>query len=360
MSAENGTLQEFDVTITETLKMTVNVEAASREEAEQMVSDGWRNSEYILDADNFTDVEFEASPVSRELARDAQPHEKGESNTMEGNENMANTAVNSEPLSENQYVKELFSILQDNGKDSAGLSALLGHVTAMEDFVKRAEDRIAEMKTQLAEIKEVQDHPVKTSLQNAIKNLEQKVAEIKERIGELKANIINGCKNAVDAFREKGITALDKLASFFRIKDDLQDLNKRISNTIKADDNAMAKIESFANEYHSAGRAIKNMARVAVGKKPISAKKEAGKLAKAVSAPYKAQKAMLIRMQVSVNKAISSLDRLEARAADKKAERATAKKPSLMGQLKENLEAVEQAKREHRALERATSKGAEL
>lgn len=53
-------MKEYDVTITETLKMTVTVEAESQMEAEQMVSDNWRNQEYILDADNFTGVDFKA------------------------------------------------------------------------------------------------------------------------------------------------------------------------------------------------------------------------------------------------------------------------------------------------------------
>ena len=59
----------FAVTITETLKMTVEVEAASREEAEQIASDNWRNSEYILDADSFAGVEFEAAPAKRERSK---------------------------------------------------------------------------------------------------------------------------------------------------------------------------------------------------------------------------------------------------------------------------------------------------
>ncbi len=55
--------QRFKVTITETLKMTVEVEAEDKYEAEQMVSDNWRKSQYILDADNFVGVTFEAPPV---------------------------------------------------------------------------------------------------------------------------------------------------------------------------------------------------------------------------------------------------------------------------------------------------------
>lgn len=54
-------MKEFDVTITETLKLTVSVEASSKEEAEQMVSDQWRAGEHVLDADNFVDVEFESN-----------------------------------------------------------------------------------------------------------------------------------------------------------------------------------------------------------------------------------------------------------------------------------------------------------
>ena len=51
-------MKEFKVTITETLKKSVTVEADSREEAEQLVSDRWHNSDYILDADDFQGVTF--------------------------------------------------------------------------------------------------------------------------------------------------------------------------------------------------------------------------------------------------------------------------------------------------------------
>lgn len=61
----------FEVTITETLKLTVEVKANSREEAEQFVSDRWHDSEYILDADNFVGVEFDATEVERKKDREA-------------------------------------------------------------------------------------------------------------------------------------------------------------------------------------------------------------------------------------------------------------------------------------------------
>ena len=50
-------MKEYDITIRETLEMTVTVEAESREEARQKVADNWKNGEYILDAESFKDVE---------------------------------------------------------------------------------------------------------------------------------------------------------------------------------------------------------------------------------------------------------------------------------------------------------------
>ena len=52
---------KFRVTITETLKRTVEVEADDPDQAEQMVSDGWHCSKYILGADDFAGVEFKTA-----------------------------------------------------------------------------------------------------------------------------------------------------------------------------------------------------------------------------------------------------------------------------------------------------------
>jgi len=60
-------LKEYEVNIRETLEMKVVVEAASREEAEAIAERNWKNGEYILDADNFKGVEFEAK----------KPHNRG-------------------------------------------------------------------------------------------------------------------------------------------------------------------------------------------------------------------------------------------------------------------------------------------
>ena len=53
-------MKSFDIEITETLQRTVSVIADSREEAEQMVDDGWHNGDYVLVSVEFFDVDFKS------------------------------------------------------------------------------------------------------------------------------------------------------------------------------------------------------------------------------------------------------------------------------------------------------------
>ena len=59
-------MKKFEVTITETLKKKVEVEAETQEEAEQIVTDDWYKGEHILDADNFSEVVFDAKEYEPE------------------------------------------------------------------------------------------------------------------------------------------------------------------------------------------------------------------------------------------------------------------------------------------------------
>ena len=59
-------MKTYIVTITETLRMEVEVEASSRFDAELLVKNRWNNGAYILDADHLKGVTFSATPPIRE------------------------------------------------------------------------------------------------------------------------------------------------------------------------------------------------------------------------------------------------------------------------------------------------------
>jgi hypothetical protein len=53
-------MMRYEVTIHENLEMKVTVEASSIDEAEEIVESRWKNSEYVLTSEDFSDVEFKA------------------------------------------------------------------------------------------------------------------------------------------------------------------------------------------------------------------------------------------------------------------------------------------------------------
>jgi len=58
-------VKSYKVFITETLQMEVDIEAKSRSEAVEIAERNWNNSDYILDADHFKGVTFEAEKPVR-------------------------------------------------------------------------------------------------------------------------------------------------------------------------------------------------------------------------------------------------------------------------------------------------------
>jgi len=61
-------MKEYNVLIRETLEMTVTVEAGSAAQAREIVERNYRNSDNILDADNFVGVTFTV-PKNRDYER---------------------------------------------------------------------------------------------------------------------------------------------------------------------------------------------------------------------------------------------------------------------------------------------------
>jgi len=255
---------------------------------------------------------------------------------------MADTSA---PLADNHYLKELFTILRDNGRDTSGLASLLEYVSGMEQWLHHAESQLTHMRRDLAGMKEIQNHPVKNKLKQAITALEGTIAEVRKRLGELKSAIAEGAKNAVSAFKEKGVAALDRLASFFHVKGIMQRLRKSLTEGIRSNTQVMADIEAFSKSYHQAGLGMKNMTRVLRGKETEQEAKPVGKLAKTLQAPYRAMRSALAGIRKAVDAAIGKLEQLEQTATDRRAARATGK-PTLMQRLERNKARVERERLE--------------
>ena len=255
------------------------------------------------------------------------------------------------PIAENEDVKELLAILRENNSPSTqDFLAVLQQVGAMEKQLDAAIKELSAMRQELKEAQE-QNHPVKTALQNAVITMQGQVLDFRDKLNELKQNVIDGCKNAVAAFKEKGISALDNVARFFKVRPILEAMRNELDSNIKFDDKAISKIEDISTEYHEAGRHLKNMGRAMLGKEATQEVKPQGKLAAVISAPFRAERSQFAAMKKSVENTISSISRLEDRAAERK--------PSIKEALAVHGEKVEQAKKDAPTVDRPRPANAE-
>ena len=217
-----------------------------------------------------------------------------------------------QPIAENEHVKEFLAVLQANPiPGSQEFLEMIGHVGALEQRLAEAVD---ELKTMRQELQKVQSHSLKAVLQRSYKSLENNVAAMRQRLSELKSHIIDGCKNALASIREHGITALNGIARFFHIKPALESMRQLADSSMRIDEKAIDKIQSFATEYHAAGKHLKNMGRTLVGKPPVEGAKSPGKIAKLFAAPYRADRACMVSARKTIDKAVDSLSRLEQAA----------------------------------------------
>jgi len=246
-----------------------------------------------------------------------------------------NTAA---PIMTNENVTELLKILRDNNAPTMrDFMAMLNQVAAMEKQYAAMTNELAAMRRDLAEAQK-HNHPVKDTLQKAVTALQAQALELRDKLAALKDNIITGCKNAIEAFKDKGVAALDGIARFFHIKPLLEGIRNNAAANIAADDRAIAKIEAISTEYHETGKHLKNIGRAMIGKDTVQDAKPVGKLAHAFEAPYKLNRKINVSMKKSVESAIGAMARLEAKAAERK--------PSIKKTIEENNKKVEREKAE--------------
>jgi len=251
-------------------------------------------------------------------------------------------ATQAPPVMENEHVKELLGIMEANNLSTMkDMLDILNQVGAMEKQLDAAVTELAAMRQELKTAQE-QNHPVKTAMQKAVIAMQGQVLDLRDKLAELKQNVIDGCKNAVAAFKEKGISALDNITRFFKIKPVLENMRDSLNKNIRFDDKAIAKIEAVSAEYHEAGRHLKNMGRALIGKEAVAEAKAPGKVAATVAAPYRAERSCFVSMKKSVEAAIRKMERLEEKA----------RKPSIKQTMQTLNEQIAQAKKDAASPER--------
>lgn len=251
---------------------------------------------------------------------------------------MPNANREAVPVTENEYVAELLAILKNNNSpDHYSVTALLGQIAEMQKQLGATLQELAAMRRDLAEV-EKQSHPIRNTMQKAVIGMQARALDLRDRLGELKAAVIDGCKKAVEAFKEKGLAALDGIARFFKVRPILEAIHAGAEKSAQAADRAIVNIEAAGMRYHEAGRNLKNVGRALMGKDDISEATPNGKAINALTAPYHAAR-------VSFNK-IGNRTAVMAKDLKRLEEKAAVRKPRVKTLLKKYKKVIERESRE--------------
>ena len=249
-----------------------------------------------------------------------------------------------DPLQSNEAVQQFMKLLEENGRagQSADLSALMWYMDGMSRQFDAVFQELQEVKAQLAKEKEP---AVKKVMEGVSVNLENKLDWARNMLAGLRERIAECARNAVEKFKEAGVSALDKAVSALHVKNVLEALQEHLSGMIDNTKRSMEKVENIGHELRSVGGHLKNAGRAMTGKEAQTVDGgQAGRFQSAVLAPMRGTQRLLSGMNNATLAAIGGVENLkqtadiarerrEERAAQRPGKRLE-KKPSIRQMLK--------------------------
>jgi len=232
------------------------------------------------------------------------------------------------PLSEQPELKELFTVLEGNGmgREKQEIESLVHYIESMETGFGQVLEELKEVRGQLEQI---QDKGVKATVQRVVDKAEAKVSEVKSQLVTVKNNLVKSAVNAVDAFKKKGVAALQKAVNAMGIYSALSHVKHGLQNAVKSVNEDISKIGTISSELHSIGEHSKNIGRTLFGRQSQEA------------TPHNPDKGVLAKIQklfAATGSLLSNMEKMTDNTMKKvvKLEQREEKKPSV----KESLKAI--------------------
>ena len=236
-------------------------------------------------------------------------------------------------MEQDQCVQEFLKLLMENGREGQAkdLSALLFYMDGMERQYNAVLKELQEVKQQLTQMN-ARPSPAKTALNNLLNRLEARLEALHEQMNALRDKIVSTAREAVENFKQFGVSALDKAVAALHVKPALENIQKGLQKCVSDASAAVERGERVGAELRNANRHIKNALYAAIGKKPPSHLGGSGRFQTAVLAPVRGVRNTLSRMNNNALGAISAVERLE-QAAEQNREARAEKKTSVRAEL---------------------------
>ena len=152
----------------------------------------------------------------------------------------------------------------------------------------------------------------KKALSEAQERLNARCEQIKSQVLEVKAQVKSTAKSIVDEAKAKGRTALYRVSELLEIKKRFFDIRENVRGAIKTTDKDIVKTALLAKGFREAGQTAANAFRTLSDNPEVdySQKEQKHSITKAVLAPMKAVKKILVSMELHLDALIDKLDNL--------------------------------------------------
>ena len=244
--------------------------------------------------------------------------------------------------------QDFLKLLNENGRTVQGqdLSLMAWYLDGMERQFDAVLQELQSVKAELAQVSERQA-PAEFFLSKMVEALETRVERARNRLLTFCDRIVECAQDAVDRFKDAGVSALDSAITAMGVKKGLEHLQEGLQNSLSGIRDAIGKAEDVGHELRSVGGHLKNAGRAMTGKdtQTVDGGQE-GRFQSAVLAPMRGIQKLLSNINNNTLAAIGVVEdleqsadmarnRQEERAADKPGKR-LAKKPSIRQALQKN------------------------
>ena len=218
-------------------------------------------------------------------------------------------------LTNEEVIRELLKLLKKNTmKEQANdVFEICSYVDGLEKKIDSMMEELTNMQNQIKEMQEdTLVNNAKKALSEAQERLNTRCEQIKSQVLEVKEQVKSTAKSIVDEAKAKGRTALYRVSEFLAIKKRLLDIRENVRGAIKTTDKDIAKTALLTKGFREAGQTAANAFRTFADKPEVdySQKEQKHPITKAVLAPMKAVKKMLVTMELHLDASIDKLDNL--------------------------------------------------
>ena len=214
-------------------------------------------------------------------------------------------------LTNEEVIRELLELLKKNAmKEQANdVFEICSYVDGLEKKIDSMTEELTNMQNQIKEMQEdTLINNAKKALSEAQERLNTRCEQIKSQVFQVKST----AKSIVDEAKVKGREALYRVSEFLGIKNTLLKIRENVRGAIRTADKDIAKTALLGKGLREAGQTAANAFRTFADKPELdySQKEQKHLLTKAVLAPMKAVRKLLVSMELHLDASIDKLDNL--------------------------------------------------